>query len=359
MSKNSIIEQENSLDVKYYLFTVLGYWQLFLVSIIISLIVARFMNGYNQKRYSLNTLISVKEESNPLFSSGTYLTFNWGGASDLLETTKITINSRTHNEKVVDSLQFYINYFNDGQYRLEDAYGATPFKIKIYKDKFQLYNKLFKVVTLDDNRVNISFDFEEEENSHKLIKYSDLEEKSVKVQNKNFSQDFYLDSTIENEYFNFFISSESRNLKPWQVFYVSFASFNGTVGQYRNIRITNAASGSSVMRLQLECVNKARIVDYLNTSVKVLQKDKQQQKILYAIKTKTYIDTLFARESRRLNKIQRDLVNFKVQANSFDLSSEGAEIFNQTKELTTSIIQLKESIDYLNTLQGYLKSDNY
>ncbi|WP_373940737.1 hypothetical protein OEG92_11715 [Polaribacter sejongensis] len=50
----------------------------FFVTIIIALIVAKFMNDYKPKIYSLNTVISVKEENNPLFSTGTNIAFNWG-----------------------------------------------------------------------------------------------------------------------------------------------------------------------------------------------------------------------------------------------------------------------------------------
>ena len=115
-------EKNSSLDPKYYFFKVLGYWQLFFVTILLSLITARFLNGYNTKLYSLKTTISVKEETNPLFSSGTNLTFNWGGASDIIETVNIILRSRTHNEKVVSKLQFYIDYLKDGKYRFEDVY---------------------------------------------------------------------------------------------------------------------------------------------------------------------------------------------------------------------------------------------
>ena len=76
-NKSNSQEKNSSLDPKYYFFKVLGYWQLFFATILLSLITARFLNGYNTKLYSLKTTISVKEETNPLFSSGTNLTFNW------------------------------------------------------------------------------------------------------------------------------------------------------------------------------------------------------------------------------------------------------------------------------------------
>ena len=135
-NKSNSQEKNSSLDPKYYFFKVLGYWQLFFATILLSLITARFLNGYNTKLYSLKTTISVKEETNPLFSSGTNLTFNWGGASDIIETVNIILRSRTHNEKVVSKLQFYIDYLKDGNYRFEDVYGETPFKVIVNEKNF-------------------------------------------------------------------------------------------------------------------------------------------------------------------------------------------------------------------------------
>ena len=166
---------QNNIDIKSYIFKVISYWKLFLVTIVIALIIAKFMNGYKQKRYSLDTTISVKEENNPLFSTGTNLTFNWGGESNSLGTVKIILRSRAHNEKVVDSLQFYINYLKDGTYRKEDVYGKTPFKIKLQLDKPQIYGKQIKIEAVDENRVRLSFDFNESKiqffQMHRIIKY--------------------------------------------------------------------------------------------------------------------------------------------------------------------------------------------
>ena len=67
-SPSSISSSAPNIDIKGYFFKVLAYWKLFLVTITIALIVAKFMNGYKAKRYSLDTTISVKEENNPLFS---------------------------------------------------------------------------------------------------------------------------------------------------------------------------------------------------------------------------------------------------------------------------------------------------
>uniref|UniRef100_UPI0040481A33 hypothetical protein n=1 Tax=Polaribacter sp. TaxID=1920175 RepID=UPI0040481A33 len=71
-----------------------------------------------------------------------------------------------------------------------------------------------------------------------------------------------------------------------ETYFIRFDSFDGTVSSYRSIRVTDLGDGSSILKLQLEGSNKNRIVDYLNASVAVLEKDKKNQKIEYAKKTK-------------------------------------------------------------------------
>lgn len=285
MNKNqqNNTEQQNSFDVKFYIFKVLGYWQLFLVTIVIALIVARFLNGYRQERFSLDTMISVKEENNPLFSTGTNLTFNWGGASDLLQTVQIILTSRTHNEKVVDSLQFYVGYFKDGRYRLEDVYGKTPFDVEIDTSAYQLQNNLITITTLENNEVNLSFDTGEGTKIWQM-RYSDKDLITSEVQEKQYSKTFFLapnakgyyNANVNEPYFKFSISSQ-KPLTPGETYYINFINFNGAVGRYRGVRVTNVTQGASLLRLQMEGANKNRIVDYLNASVAVLARDKQQQ----------------------------------------------------------------------------------
>ena len=161
---------QNNIDIKGYFFKIISYWKLFFTTIIIALVVAKFMNGYKQKRYNLSTTISVKEENNPLFSTGTNIAFNWGGASDEIETIKVIIGSRSHNEKVVRKLNFFINYLKEGSYRMEDVFGYTPFTINLQTDKPQLYNKLLKIEITGDNTYKISFDFNEL-GADRLVKY--------------------------------------------------------------------------------------------------------------------------------------------------------------------------------------------
>ena len=141
----SIFESQTSFDFKGLLLKIGSYWRWFLLSLIITFTIAYQVNIRKEKIYSMETLISVKEESNPLFTSTTSLVFNWGGTSDQVQTVSTTLQSRSHNELVVDKLQYYIGYFAQGKYKLYDAYGAVPFYVNIDKSKGQIAGALIGI----------------------------------------------------------------------------------------------------------------------------------------------------------------------------------------------------------------------
>jgi hypothetical protein len=74
----------------------------------------------------METLISVRKKAILVYVKYESC-FNW---VELLTRFNYLIQSRSHNELVVDKLQYYINYMVQGKYALEDAYGAVPFMLR-------------------------------------------------------------------------------------------------------------------------------------------------------------------------------------------------------------------------------------
>ena len=77
-----------------------------MVSFVITFSIAHQVNIRKQKIYGIGTTIAVKEENNPFFTSNTSLVFNWGGTSDQVQNISNTLKSRSHNELVVEKLEY-------------------------------------------------------------------------------------------------------------------------------------------------------------------------------------------------------------------------------------------------------------
>jgi len=150
-----------TFDIKTYFFKIIAHWKLFILFLLITFSYAYYKNISTQHIYGLSTTISVKEKSNPLFSTGTTIAFNWGGVSDKVETIKRMLTSRTHNETVVRKLNLYVEYLKEGRFRMKDVYGKTPFKVVLDTNKYQIQNTLLKVKIYTQNRYRLYFSFPE------------------------------------------------------------------------------------------------------------------------------------------------------------------------------------------------------
>ena len=347
------INDIKAFDIKEYVWKVISHWKLFLIMFVLGLLIAFYINKRSQRIYNLNSIITVKEETNPLFTSSTNIAFNWGGPSDKVETIITILKSRTHNEKVVNKLKYYINYFQDGAFRLQDVYGKVPFNVELDTMGFHLLNTPLKLEFLDNDEVIISINFENDELN--LYNYSTNSKKNNKQKNKLFSKKYNINELVECPYSKFKIIKEKFDSDlSGETYYILFKSFNGTVRAYQNINAKTMTKGTSLIELELKGPNKKRIEDYINTTVEVLNYDQQEQKIQYARKTKDYIDTVFGDAANSLKTIEKDLGNYKQKNNVYDLSVEGGSLFAEVSELDKQQQQVKDRLQYYNNLEGYI-----
>jgi capsular exopolysaccharide synthesis family protein len=348
-----ISEVHTTFDFKGFLFKLLRFWPLFLVSLVIAFSIARYINVRKLPVYQMDNLVSIKDDQNPFFTSNTSLTFNWGGTTDKVNTSVITLKSRTHNEKVVERLQFYINYQREGKYQLVDAYKQTPFFVVVDTSHAQIINKRFTVVFKDSVTFTLSAEFSAGAGS--LQNYQTKEKSSKYFEAKSFSQDFRFGDKVRLPFFSgTFVPNPELAVSPGATYYFSFRNFDGVVGKYNGIRVEPLSKGSSVIRLRLVGQNKARLVDYLNASVKVLSDDMLERKNLFATKTIRFIDSSLSKKSLELKVAEDELNKFKNKSAIFDLALEGNEINDKLNGLDIRKEALDQQLSYYNVLETYL-----
>lgn len=348
-------QKEKITDIKDYIFRIMSNWKWFLVTVPIALIIAYYINISAQKIYGLTTTIAVKEKQNPLFASGTNIAFNWGGVSDKVESIRKTITSRSHNEKVVSELKFYIDYLQEGKFRVEDVYGKVPFKIELQPNQEQLLNTPIKVDFIDDESFNLSVEFDPEI-SYKLINYEQQTAKILTQNNTSISKKYAINEYINLPFFRAQIvkTASDESLKG-KSYIIKLNTVTQTTNKYRSIR-AKALQGTSLVELSLQGSNKNRLVDYLNKTVEVLAEDELEEKTNYARSTKQFIDAQFKNTADSLKLIEDNIGRFKQQNLIYDLSAQGTEIFSQTTGLDKIQTELTDRIAYFDNLENYIKT---
>ncbi|MDQ1167527.1 MULTISPECIES: polysaccharide biosynthesis tyrosine autokinase [unclassified Flavobacterium] len=353
----SIFENHSNFDFKGFLLKIASYWKWFLISLIIAFTIAYQVNIRKEKIYGMQTMISIKEESNPFFTSNTSLVFNWGGISDQVNGISTILKSRSHNELVVDKLQFYIDYLEQGKYNFIDSYGAVPFYIDIDKSKGQLANTLISIKFLSENEYQIQIPFEG--NSVSLITYSTNTYSNTSVQPGNFSKRYKVGEHVNLPFLNWKLQiNDNPGFYKGKEYFVKFNDFDGTVAAYRGLNVEGDKGSGSLLTLSMQGTNKARMVDYLNSTVKMLIKIQLDGKNQFATNTIRFIDsTLVAMESQ-LKQTGNELKTFQKDKNIFQIEDGGSKVSDKIMNFDVEKDEVTRKIAYYNSLKSYLNSSN-
>ena len=351
----SIFENQSTFDFKGFLLKIAGYWKWFLISLAICFFIAYQVNIRKEKIYGLETLISVKEESNPLFTSNTSLTFNWGGVSDEVQTITTTLQSRSHNELVVEKLQYYIDYLVQGEYNLIDAYGAVPFELELDKKKGQLTGALISITFVSESVYELKITFEN--SSVPLIHYADASRSITNVAVGEFKKRFKVGQEVVLPFLNWRLNiKDNPGFYKGNEYFVRFNDFDGTVSNYKGIAVRADDKGGSVLTLSMQGTNKARLVDYLNATVKMLIKRQLDSKNQFATNTIAFIDSTLVSMESQLKETGNELKSFRKDKNIIDVEDGGVKFSDRILKYDVEKDEITRKIAYYNSLRSYLKS---
>ena len=346
-------------DFKSFLFKILSFWYLFVILIIIGLGIAYYVSQRTVSIYEMNSLISIKDDQNPLFTnSNTSLTFNWGGQSNKMGSTVTTLKTRTHNERVVKHLQFYLKYLKQGEYQKEDAYGEIPFEIAVKENAFQLQGVMMTLKLIDDKRFEISFDIEDEPKTLKYYNYANENTKYEAFEVGEYVDTFEIGKPIESPYFTGQLKRIDGRKNESLDFFIQFLDFYAVVKQYQNISVEPQENGGSVITLGLVGENKNRLVDYLNSTTKILSKTQLEQKNMFATNTIKFIDSTLSEKASELEAFENELNAYKLENDIIDLDDETQQLKDKLIKFDLEKKDLERQIEYLNTLNTYLNNHN-
>ena len=351
----TFLDKQNSFDFKGFLIKTLSYWKWFAVGLIIAFSIAHQVNVRKQKIYGIETTIAVQEENNPFFTSTTSLVFNWGGTSDKVQMISTTLKSRSHNEIVVDKIQFYIDYFKQTKYFLQDVYGEIPFKISLDTKQNQLYEQFIKVKLISRDSYQITIPFQT--NSTQVVRYFDNKKDVIQIPNKEFKQIYKVGEVINLPFLHWKLdlaTFEGNNFS--EEILVRFNSFDNTVSSCMGLNVEIDQKAGSILKLNTQGTNKNRMVDFLNTTVRVLIKRQLDSKNKFAENTIDFIDEKLREMEGDLKDSGNQLKDFGKNNNIIDIEAGGLNFRDQLTANDEKKDEIERKLAYLNTLKNYLKS---
>lgn len=350
----TFFDKQNSINFRGFLIKTISYWKWFVAGLIIAFSIAHQVNIRKQKIYGIETTIAVQEENNPFFTSNTSLVFNWGGTSDKVQMISTTLRSRSHNELVVNKLQFYTDYFEQTKFFLKDVYGEVPFKISVDETQYQLLRQFVKIkmITKDTYQITIPF----QTNTVEVIRYSDNKRDVIAVTNKEFKKRYRVGQAVNLPFLHFTLNLTDNQSDSFnQEILVRFNSFDDTVTGCMGINVGIDEKAGSILKLAVQGNNKARMVDFLNTTVDILIKRQLSNKNKFAENTINFIDKTLKQMEDQLKNSGEELKEFGKNNNILDIEAGGTNYQSQLTDFDTKKDEIERKIAYLNILKSYLK----
>ena len=347
-------------DVRGFLIKLLRFWPVFVISLSIAYGYAYYISVRQLPVYYMENSISIKDDQNPFFTTNTSLTFNWGGTTDKVNTALVTLRSRTHAEKVVNELGYFVSIQKDGKYQRVDAYGSVPFEIEIDREHPQVLNQEFVLEFNDENAFTLSGIWTDGGTRGAQIYDRAHTLTQVALPDGGIDRQYALGQKIDLEFLNITLwPNPGLQAEPGATYYLRFMPFDQSVKGYMGVN-TQPQNGSSVIKLSMVGGNKARMVDYLNGSVEVLSRDMLDRKNLFATKTIRFIDSSLALKSQELSLAEDQLNAFKNKSSILDLEYEGETLRTELTALDLQEEALARELNYYGVLENYLLThDDY
>ncbi|MDP5043901.1 MAG: sugar transporter, partial [Leeuwenhoekiella sp.] len=239
-------------------------------------------------------------------------------------------------------------------YHLEDIYGNTPFTVDVNVTRPQLLGKMIKVVFVSDKKYRLEIDFQGGTSSAQ--NYSTKEISTVPVPNSTIVKEYNLGDPVDLPYFNFKLNPSGIPADIGKEYLIQFNAFDGAVGRYRGIGIDQTPTGSSILSLSLTGTNKKRLVDYLNSSVRVLSETQLERKNLFATRTIKFIDSSLAVKTAEMSSVQEELDSFRDNNSSVGIGGSEEGLITKITELDAQKQNLEQRLQYYQDLERYLRT---
>src|SRR5512145_2628047 len=344
-----IFREEESIDIKKYLYRILYNWWWFALSIFLALTIAYLVNRYSEDIYRANCSVIVANENSPrgdIESVIEEMTNIRNRRTKAVVQNEITVlKSYKMSHLTLSNLDFGITYTAVGRRGIAESklYNSSPFIVILDTTRMNQVNYPIYVTLLSPTKYRLTID----------DKYG-------------ISREMYFGQKFEHESFNFTIlprTPESlKNLENFPLkYYFVIHELNGLVNLYRgglNVEVNDEKG--SILILSMTGPNKEQICDYLNMLSRVYIQSNLDDKNATSSNTIRFIDQQLHETIDSLQTAGVKLQNFRSANRIINISQEGNLLFEQMEILNTEKADIEIKNMYFDYIKRYIdsKKDN-
>ncbi len=334
-NENELLVDEESFDLKAYLFRLLSNWPWLLVSIIACVLAAFLFNRYATPLYPVKATILIEDDES--MGSAVLEEFDVFRRSANIENEMGILGSYTLLGQVVDSLRFTTTYTLIGRVRDVELYGENvPIEFNYTILDEELYPSTFVIELIGDDQFELST--------------PDLPKETFR-----FNQNISLEGIQIN------ISKTSNTVatsieKPIEINLLDRDELLEKVKEMLKIRPINR--DASIIELSMKHTTPLKAKEFINTLIGLYIKRELDEKNEAATLTIQFIDNQLEGIKDSLVLAESSLESFRSANNIIDISQEGMAVFTKLESLEKEASTVRIQLDYYSYLLEYLERQN-
>ncbi len=334
-------QDRSNIPLKDQIHKYVGYWKLFVLSIILCVIAASIYLKYTPIEYKVTSTILIKGEKAGMLSElSAFEDLSIVESNNKEVENEIEIlKSRPLFKNVIKKLHLNHQYFAKAKYskRVVELYKNTPIKVSFVNDSLA---------------GNLSADFSITINSAKEFT---IQEEAYDFKEKGFFDQVistrvgdiivrpnlvYLDSFLENE------------------IYISIQPIMDVVEDYKSkISIGLVNKDANVISLKLNTTTPEKAKDILNGLVEEYNIDATRDKNLVYENTANFIKERLIIINNELSDIEQGVETFKTSNNLTNVTSETELFLENASENKKEVLETNTQLGLVNFMNDYLKEN--
>ena len=338
-------QNEDSLNLKDFIFMCLAKWHWFVISLIVTFSVAVFYMLRTQPTYTRYSQVMIKCDSKGSSISGAMGDFSNMGilaTSSSVDNELVAIQSPSVMAEVVKRLQLDMNYAVDGTFHKKTIYGESlPVNVRL----IDVGENASAALTLDigtDAAVSLG-DF---------VWYVDGNKNTSKdaVSGKMFEpMETPLGRVVVTPTLNFVDGTKYK-------IYITRSGYHATVDKYsKNLRTALGNKKSDVINLTITDVSPRRAVDVLNKVIEVYNEKWIDDKNKITVSTSNFIEERLDSIVKELGDVDENISSYKSEQLLPDVTSVSSLYMAQSSKAAEELLAINNQIYMARYILDYIK----
>ncbi len=345
--------EEESIDLKAYIYRLLRFWYVFPISLVLGLLIAFFFIKTSVPIYRVGTTLLIKDEqtlmdpdaiiqsvASPFSSMAQYKLRN---EIEILSSYLLT-------ERTIKELNYSVSYFEKDNYRINEIYNETPFIIEYDSSHIQIAEIDINLQKLENG------DFRIWTSSKECIAYLYNEDRIIDlITDFEINDTILKDGNFTNEYFKFRIK-ETASIERGKEYLFKFRTLESLTNEFQQIQIEDVKY-SSVIKIYYDGVNVSKSIDYLNKLLDVYLNRGVEKKNKIAINTIDFINSQINNISDSLESAEKRLEVYRSSQKVMNIDFQSQQAYQNMESLQNQKAELILRQKYYIYLQGYLSEN--